>query len=376
MATIKSDELNIVRAIPFDEYFEPMAIEDYQKEQRIRLAEEISKAIFYILLMFETAKALKLSLDAEQMRESMAQRYLDAIEGLGYDINDPYYEEHIRETSDSLVTTTIDNLNNPWFTSQDRADYIAEDEANSIANHADLEEAKGQGYTDKTWKTMKDERVRHTHRAVDETTVGIDEPFIVGHYKMLAPRDDSLGAGLEEIIRCRCSLFFGKKTMLNTVKDVAKVGEENYNDNEESKDIDFSSMTFTSVISPDMEQKILWAMLKDPSKRELIGGHSPRIVSKQEYIITQFLMNEDGTADVRFKMKLQDGAVSKTKHSTLFPSTWSDEYVLSAIKYVGDMTPIQTRESDGATIHVGIVNGLKIMVVKIGDDVKAGYPSK
>lgn len=60
----------------------------------------------------------------------------------------------------------------------------------------------------KQWVATLDERVRPSHEEVNGTTLPYDEPFEVGDSQMMRPGDDSLGAGPEEIINCRCSLLF------------------------------------------------------------------------------------------------------------------------------------------------------------------------
>lgn len=55
-----------------------------------------------------------------------------------------------------------------------------------------------------TWETMKDEYVRPTHVSADGQTVPINEPFIVGGYKLMFPGDDSMGASPNETVNCRC----------------------------------------------------------------------------------------------------------------------------------------------------------------------------
>ena len=53
-----------------------------------------------------------------------------------------------------------------------------------------------------------DDKTREDHVDVNGAVVPIDEPFIVGGYEMMYPGDESLGAGPEEIINCRCSVEY------------------------------------------------------------------------------------------------------------------------------------------------------------------------
>lgn len=57
-----------------------------------------------------------------------------------------------------------------------------------------------------TWMTMRDMRVRDTHRAVDGDTRPVDEPFIVGGNRMMYPHDPS--APIEETANCRCVVLY------------------------------------------------------------------------------------------------------------------------------------------------------------------------
>lgn len=87
--------------------------------------------------------------------------------------------------------------------SDDRANEIALNETNWIYNYLNHKQISETQETH-TWVTMKDESVRTSHRLADGQTVSVNEPFIVGGYKMMFPLDDSLGAPIKEIINCRC----------------------------------------------------------------------------------------------------------------------------------------------------------------------------
>ena len=78
---------------------------------------------------------------------------------------------------------------------------------------------------------------------------------------------------------------------------------------------------------------------------------------------------------MKYVKLLSDGNVSKIKKSTLFPDSWSDSDILNSIKAVGDGSPLGVRSSDGATFYRDIVNNVEIEVIKVGNDVVAGYPT-
>ena len=104
----------------------------------------------------------------------------------------------------------IKNKDTPYFTSVERAMNIAANEANTIGNYREYTRMVKQGYKYKTWITMLDDKVRHTHAEANGYKVGIFDSFHIGASEMSFPRDYSLGAGAEEIVNCRCSLKYTK----------------------------------------------------------------------------------------------------------------------------------------------------------------------
>lgn len=111
-----------------------------------------------------------------------------------------------------------------YMTSIDRAMNIAENEANSILNNEEYRSAIKNGCTKKKWISFGDERVRTDHADVDGEVVDIYKPFHVGGYLMMFPKDDSLGAGLEEIVNCRCSVEYLQDRVI--VLDDKAIGTE------------------------------------------------------------------------------------------------------------------------------------------------------
>jgi len=61
----------------------------------------------------------------------------------------------------------------------------------------------------KKWRTMRDERVRHSHATMNNQRVGFTDPFVSGIGGLLMyPGDTSLGASDADIYNCRCSLEY------------------------------------------------------------------------------------------------------------------------------------------------------------------------
>lgn len=58
----------------------------------------------------------------------------------------------------------------------------------------------------KRWRTMRDERVRHSHAGMNNQRVQFGQPFISGLGGLLMyPGDRSLGAGDADVYNCRCT---------------------------------------------------------------------------------------------------------------------------------------------------------------------------
>ncbi|MFJ9387709.1 phage minor head protein [Nocardioides sp. NPDC101246] len=84
---------------------------------------------------------------------------------------------------------------------KDRAEQVATEQVNKVANFAGLDAAKAEGMTTKTWHTGPNSRA--THAAQDGLTIGIDERFPNGQRFPGSP------APPEETANCNCDLTFG-----------------------------------------------------------------------------------------------------------------------------------------------------------------------
>lgn len=69
--------------------------------------------------------------------------------------------------------------------------------------------AIAQDQVQKKWRTIRDERVRHSHAVMNSQRVGFMDPFVSGLGGLLMfPSDTSLGASDADIYNCRCSLEY------------------------------------------------------------------------------------------------------------------------------------------------------------------------
>ena len=209
------DELNKLhaadhepRSMPYDQYFGEMDISREQKQKRIDIAEKLEDIFLALLMtMFYAYTEGAPSVYMNAINETK-ERYLAFVAATGVAVSDYFTSIHIPSVVDGIVGTTIAHPEDMFNFTFDRAMLIAENEANSFWNDAEFTDAVATGKRRKTWHTIIDKRTRGTHRNINGVTKPITEPFEVGNYFMMYPRDETLGAGSEEIANCRCSVSY------------------------------------------------------------------------------------------------------------------------------------------------------------------------
>ncbi|RKI36307.1 hypothetical protein D7V86_24500 [bacterium D16-51] len=211
MAVMSFDELNTLstaddrkkagrKKIPIHNYFEDMRISEENKEKRVRLANLL---LADMLFFFALSKRIP---DKKYLAETLERRYIESVKSITEP--DKKMQWYIKKVSRNIVDATQNHHQDNYYTSIDRATSVAENEANTILNSDEYSAAVKNGCTKKKWVSYQDERVRIDHADVDGTVLAINQPFYVGKYMMMYPKDDSLGAGLEEIVNCRCSVEY------------------------------------------------------------------------------------------------------------------------------------------------------------------------
>ena len=214
MAVANFDELNILesglyevpeksmRSEPYDEYFGDMYLTQEQVDDRVELAETIEEPITVFLLLMLMMREREF--DPAIPRDALITELENA------DVGDVEYRESL---ADELLDSTLENMDDPWFFSEDRAIFVAENESNTLENKRDFERAKRRGFRRKQWIGIPDRRERDTHRALNNVIIPIDEYFQIGHARGLFPKDvTSVGSTLsshpEEVVNCRCVCNF------------------------------------------------------------------------------------------------------------------------------------------------------------------------
>lgn len=191
--------------IKYSEWFGDMEITETEKKERESLAEEIELLFMALFLMAIDEQDKQFCLDyARNQYKQLCNKFLDANK------TSAYINQYVNMITENILDVTLDNIKSDYYTSQDRAIFIAANEANTIGNYREQVQKIKNGYKFKTWMTQGDDKVRPTHVLVDNTKISVFEPFSVGDSKLMFPRDYSLGADSNEIINCRCVAIYSK----------------------------------------------------------------------------------------------------------------------------------------------------------------------
>lgn len=203
-ALYKKERGDNLRALPYEQYFGEMDLSAEQKERRIRTAKEVERFTRYALMSMYYLRDG--GYDYGTVSTEMTDSYSSMLEDMAIPLTGFFAAMHVQDTVNEIISATINNPDDAYFFSEDRAMVIAENEANSIWNDSEYQDALMTGKTQKTWVAIIDKVTRDTHREVNGTTIPIDAFFVVGEALMLYPRYDC--GYPEEIVNCRCSIVY------------------------------------------------------------------------------------------------------------------------------------------------------------------------
>lgn len=201
------DELNILsqkdsyRSTPYEQYFGEMSLSKEEKERRIELAKQLEAVFLATFILI-----YKKNYTNNQALDYLQRKYEDTMSN--FSGIDKKLKSYIRSISQDIIDTTVKNIDSDYYTSCDRAMFIAENEANSTMNYLQFEEAVKSGRKNKKWVDIRDNRERKSHLEIGGTVIPIKEPFRIGNSLMMYPKDSSLGADAGEIVNCRCSVMY------------------------------------------------------------------------------------------------------------------------------------------------------------------------
>lgn len=200
------DILNMGQSVlSISEYFDEMDLTEIEKKKRKAFAENMEEVMLFIFALFSIMKQYN-RINKEFIISQLQSRYSEII--LQYMDIDRYLEDYIQNFSEETVDVTLRHIDEPFYLSDDRSLLIATNEGNSVFNYQEFSEAVTEGKTRKRWITERDNKVRETHAEVNGVTIPIMEPFVVGDSLMLFAKDVSLGASMEEIANCRCTIKY------------------------------------------------------------------------------------------------------------------------------------------------------------------------
>lgn len=199
------------------QYFEEMELDEAEIEKRIGLAVDIEKGFRNLFILMLTAEIVGEELEdrRDDFVDFVYHDYMDAMINNGYS-NDTYYsgvgyvEQYARTRCKDIVDTAILHKADDYYFTVEHSLAIGEDEGNAVGNYYREQMMIARGMKYKTWVTMKDNKVRHSHEVVDGRTIGIFEAFTVGNSQLMFPCDRSQNPNAKEVANCRCVCEYSK----------------------------------------------------------------------------------------------------------------------------------------------------------------------
>ena len=190
----------------YADYFGEMDLPDEEIQKRISFAEKFEDTMLFIFALYLIMRQYG-HMNEKYIVSQLQSKYSEIASE--YMKLDKQAKEYIEKFSKETINVTKRHEKEEYFTSRERAILLAENEANTSLNHAQYTNALKKGYTKKQWITEKDNRVRETHREVDDIIISIEGYFPVGDSLMLYPHD-AINGSAEETCGCRCSIKYLK----------------------------------------------------------------------------------------------------------------------------------------------------------------------
>ena len=206
----KIDELNTYEYIYSDkevdkmlsEYFDVMDISKEQKKKRESIAIQVRESLLFLFALITTASAYGY-LDKDYILQQFRERFASVL--LDNTTRNEYIDRYFANITQNIVDVTMSNFSGEtdYWVSDERAILIAGNEANSIENYNELEDAMEKGYTMKEWRAELDNKTRKDHRIMNGTKIPIEEYFQFDDCEMIAPHDVVNGTERQNA-NCRC----------------------------------------------------------------------------------------------------------------------------------------------------------------------------
>ena len=213
MALMEFDKLNTLglveipeermRSEPYETYFGDMYLTEMQIEDRIAIARLLEEPLRNWLLLIMLGLASGLTIYEEARQELLENLIALSIADV----------EYLEMLADDITDSTRRHENDDWYWSEDRVLFISENEANTIMNGTEFQEARNRGMRRKQWIGVGDFRERETHLELNDLIIQIDEYFQIGEAQGLYPKDvispcTTLPEHPEELVGCRCCIVY------------------------------------------------------------------------------------------------------------------------------------------------------------------------
>lgn len=213
---LKDTSGNLIKSVPYEEYFGEMELTNEEVEDRVNTAEELEKVFLFLFALLLYLKKKKIEVTEEYLSEIITEKLEEALRKAKIETVDgekkakySFLHPYLVVLASMIVQSTLRNQKNLWFTTKDRAKYLAEEESNTIHNEIEYQKALDKGCTKKQWITMADEKVRQTHRDINKAITNIEGSFLVGNALMRYPKDEKCVESFpEECINCRCTIKY------------------------------------------------------------------------------------------------------------------------------------------------------------------------
>lgn len=200
------EKVGQLRSMPFNQYFGEMELSEEQIKRRIQTAKDVKEFMLIALAEMYYMRGEVGGLYNPSASDYIRDEYRSMLERLGIPLTAMFLALQPESIATEISGATASHPDDAYFFSDDRATLIAENEANSIWNNSEFQDAMLTGKTRKRWNAINDKKTRDTHMRVNGTTIPIGEYFIVGNTLLMYPKGPCDNP--EEVVNCRCSITY------------------------------------------------------------------------------------------------------------------------------------------------------------------------